>query len=349
MVWAWRPSVSGAFRDGVPGAGVMEFGPVSLGEAEGAILAHSLKGPGWVLKKGALLQGADIARLRTAGIDRVVVAWLCPGDVHEDAAAAQLAQAIGVGSGLLIDGAATGRANLRAPHPGVVAVSAAQIHAINALDPMLTIATVAPWQRLEPRGLAATVKVISYAIPAGILDEACAIAAGAMRFHPVQAKRAVLIQTEVGAGDGARGHHALAHRMERLGVDLAPKVVVPHQEQALAKALNATTGADVIFVLTGSATSDPQDVAPQAVRLAGGRVERYGMPVDPGNLLFLGDLSGVPVIGLPGCARSIALNGADWVLERVLCGVPVTSADIAAMGVGGLLKEIPSRPQPRSG
>ena len=53
------------------------------------------------------------------------------------------------------------------------------------------------------------------------------------------------------------------------------------------------------------------------------------------------------MIGLPGCARSPALNGADWVLERILCDVPVTDADVAAMGVGGLLKEIPTRPQPR--
>ena len=71
------------------------------------------------------------------------------------------------------------------------------------------------------------------------------------------------------------------------------------------------------------------------------------MPVDPGNLLFLGHLGDRPVIGLPGCARSPALNGADWVLERVICGQEVTSADIAAMAVGGLLKEIPTRPQPR--
>ena len=71
--------------------------------------------------------------------------------------------------------------------------------------------------------------------------------------------------------------------------------------------------------------------------------------VDPGNLLFLGTLSERPVIGLPGCARAPALNGADWVLARVMCGINVTDADIAAMGVGGLLKEIPSRPQPRAG
>ena len=86
-----------------------------------------------------------------------------------------------------------------------------------------------------------------------------------------------------------------------------------------------------------------QDVAPGAVRRAGGTVDRFGMPVDPGNLLFLGSIGQTPVIGLPGCVRSPALNGADWVMERLICGVPVSGADIAGMGVGGLLKEIPTR------
>ena len=99
--------------------------------------------------------------------------------------------------------------------------------------------------------------------------------------------------------------------------------------------------------MTGSATSDLHDVAPEAVRRAGGQVERFGMPVDPGNLLFTGRIGTRPVIGLPGCARSPALNGADWVLERLACGLEVGDDDIAAMGVGGLLKEIPLRPQLR--
>jgi molybdenum cofactor cytidylyltransferase len=101
------------------------------------------------------------------------------------------------------------------------------------------------------------------------------------------------------------------------------------------------------MILTASATSDPEDVGPAAVRAAGGIVERFGMPVDPGNLLFLGRVGTRPVIGLPGCARSPAPNGADWVLERVVCGVEVTDADIAAMGVGGLLKETAARGRPR--
>jgi molybdenum cofactor cytidylyltransferase len=105
----------------------------------------------------------------------------------------------------------------------------------------------------------------------------------------------------------------------------------------------------MVLILTGSATSDLHDTAPQALRLAGGTVLRFGMPVDPGNLLFLGRLATRPVVGLPGCARSPALNGADWVLERLACGLEVGDAQIAAMGVGGLLKEIPIRPHLREG
>jgi molybdenum cofactor cytidylyltransferase len=37
------------------------------------------------------------------------------------------------------------------------------------------------------------------------------------------------------------------------------------------------------------------------------------------------------------------------VLERYACGLVVTDEDIAGMGVGGLLKEIAIRPQPREG
>jgi molybdenum cofactor cytidylyltransferase len=124
--------------------------------------------------------------------------------------------------------------------------------------------------------------------------------------------------------------------------------VVPHATDALAAAISGAD-ADMVLILTGSATSDRNDVGPAGLMSAGGALTRFGMPVDPGNLLFLGTLRETPVIGLPGCARSPKLNGADWVIERIACGLEVSSQDIADMGVGGLLKEIPSRPQPRDG
>lgn len=71
------------------------------------------------------------------------------------------------------------------------------------------------------------------------------------------------------------------------------------------------------------------------------------MPVDPGNLMLVGRLAGIPVIGAPGCARSPSQNGFDWVLTRLIAGIAVARADVVRMGVGGLLKEIATRPQPR--
>ncbi len=165
--------------------------------------------------------------------------------------------------------------------------------------------------------------------------------------RPAALRHAVLIQTTTAEDDGEKGYHAIQTRLAALNVQLAPKVLVRHRQDEIAAAVTRATGAELILILTASATSDPQDVAPAALRQAGGQVDRFGMPVDPGNLLFLGRLGATPVIGLPGCAKSPALNGADWVMERIICGVPVTSADIAAMGAGGLLKEVAARGRPR--
>ncbi|MFQ6548903.1 molybdopterin-binding protein [Aestuariibius sp. 2305UL40-4] len=327
----------------------MEFGEVPLSEAEGAVLAHSMAVDGGRIRKGAVLTAADLERLAAAGQDRVWIARLGPEDVAEDAAAARLAAAIApepAALDLRIGAAGTGRVNLFATGPGIVEVDASAIAAINGVDPMITIATVPEWHRLEAGGMAATIKIIAYGVPEAALAAACAGAEGALRVRPAVLRRAMLIETEVGLPLGDKGRRALEMRLQRLGVGLEEYRVVPHRVEDLAEAL-AASEAEVLFVLTGSATSDPRDTAPDAVRVAGGTVERFGMPVDPGNLLFIGELGGRPVIGLPGCARSPALNGADWVLERVLCGVPVSGADIAAMGVGGLLKEMPSRPVPR--
>lgn len=322
----------------------MRFGPVPLDQALGAILAHSVPLPGTRLRKGLILTAADLASLRAHGVAEVTVARLDPSDVHEDAAALAVATAIlPPNSGLTLRPVGTGRVNLHAATPGVLEVLSGPVTALNAVDPMITLATVACWQRLAAGEMAATVKIIAYGVDGTALERACTAGQGALRLRPPTLTRAALIQTATAADSGEAGHRAITQRLSALNVTLAAKIVVPHREADLAAALREMAGVDLILILTASATSDPLDVAPQALRLAGGMVHRFGMPVDPGNLLFLGQLGAVPVIGLPGCAKSPALNGADWVMERLICGVPVTSADIAAMGVGGLLKEIPVR------
>lgn len=330
----------------------MDFGELPTEEAAGAILAHSVHTEGRTWKKGIVLGAGDIVALKKAGLDRLTVARLGPDDVDENTAAAELAAALvpdpekaalGVGK------AATGRVNLKAVGPGIVEMDRDAIDRLNQIDPVLTLATLAPWTRVSARTLVGTVKIIAYGLPRAALEEAKAIARAAIRVRPVERKSAGLILTTVPGQKPSlndKGQAAVAERLRLLGIDLAEVVDVPHETTDIAGALKDLPG-DLALILTGSATSDLHDTAPEGVRAAGGVVERFGMPVDPGNLLFIGTQGDRPVIGLPGCARSPALNGADWVLERIACGLDVSGADIAAMGVGGLLKEIPIRPHPR--
>lgn len=327
----------------------MKFGSVPVGDAVGAILAHSIELDGRRLRKGVVLDAAHISQMQAADIGEVIVARLEQGDVPEDAAARALAHALVPDperAALVLTNAFTGRVNLLAEGPGVAVLDVAALEALNRVHPMITLATVPQHAQMRPRGMVATIKIISYAVPGLALKKACAVAQQSIRLARPVMKTASLIITEIPGGAGEKGRAAIEARVKALGLEMVEVRVIPHETAALAESIKQIDG-DLTLILTGSATSDAHDVGPAALRAAGGQVARFGMPVDPGNLLFLGDITGRPVIGLPGCARAPALNGADWVLSRVVCGVAVSADDIAGMGVGGLLKEIPTRPQPR--
>jgi molybdenum cofactor cytidylyltransferase len=324
----------------------MRFGPVPLSEAEGTILAHSVALPEGRLRKGCTLGPNEITQLRATGLTEVIAARLDPDDLHEDAAALAIAQAIvpdPQAAGLDLRPVGTGRVNLHARSAGVLEVWADRVNALNDVDPMITFATVPRWQRLAAGEMAATVKIISYGVAGSAVAAASRAGTSALRLRPVLLRRVALLETHTDPDVKPLGADAITHRLTALGAVLTSHLHSPHREADLSATLASVAEAELILILTASATSDPHDVAPAAVRRAGGRVDRFGMPVDPGNLLFLGSLNGTPVIGLPGCVRSPALNGADWVMERLICGIPVTAQDIAGMGVGGLLKEIPTR------
>ncbi len=333
----------------------MRFGPLALGEAEGAILAHTLRLPtGRVLKKGRALSAADIAALGAAGRADVVAAKLEAGDVHEDAAAATLAGAL-VGAGLRAAEASTGRCNLYAQVQGVLVVDRERLDRVNAIDESLTVATLEPFAVVQPRALVVTVKIIPFGVRAESLEACLAAARGPTplaRVAPLQAAAAGLILTQVpGLAPSVleRAAESQRTRMARLGGSVRKEIRCAHDEASVAEAIGAllVAGCAPILILGASAIVDRRDVIPRAVERAGGVVEHLGMPVDPGNLLLLARHGATPVIGLPGCARSLEPSGADRVLERALAGIPVTGRDLMRMGAGGLLTEARSRPQPR--
>ncbi len=285
----------------------MRFGPVAVGDAEGAVLAHAVPVPGGKLKKGRVLSGADLAALRAAGLAQVIVARLDPSDVPEDAAAAKACGGAGArpcGGGPTAGGALYRPGQHPRDRAGVVALDAGAIARLNDVDPMITLATVPQWQRVEAGMMVGTVKIIAYAVPEVALSEACVAGAGAMRrLAPVLAS-ADLIVTETAPGAAAeedKGVRAVWARVARLGLAQGMTRIVAHETGAVAQAI-AGSRADMVLILTGSATSDIADVVPSGLVAAGGTVVRFGMPVDPGNLLVLGRIGARPVIGLPGCA-----------------------------------------------
>jgi molybdenum cofactor cytidylyltransferase len=255
----------------------MKFGHFSLGEALGAILAHSIATPEGILKKGRVLNAADLARLAAAEHTQVVAARLQEGDIGEDEAAHRIAVA-SAGPGVRIAPPFTGRANLYADAAGLAAFDAPLVAAVNGLSEEITLATLLPFERVGTGQMIATVKVITFSVPESIVAKAEAM---------------------LKAGPSLAAVHTFAKKAAGL--------------------------------------------IPAALMRVGGEVVRLGMPVDPGNLILLGRIGTTA----PSCAASAKLNGFDWVLQRRLAGLRLGMTEMAAMGLGGLLKEIPARPQPR--
>ncbi|MFQ5955711.1 MAG: NTP transferase domain-containing protein, partial [Kiloniellales bacterium] len=333
----------------------MIFGETPLEAAEGAILAHSLRLKDRALKKGRVLSADDVAALRAAELSTVVAARLEPGDVAEDEAATRVAAAI-AGENLTQSAAFTGRCNLFSRIHGVLVVERARLDELNLLHESITVATLMPFEVVEARQMTATIKVIPFAAPAAVVARCEALADDHGPLIQVAALKpvsAALIQTErPGLKQSILDNttRSVSGRLESLDSRLADERRCPHEVGAVANRIAdmVAAGHGLVMVSGASAIVDRRDVIPAAIEQAGGAVEHFGMPVDPGNLMLMGRVGTVPVLGLPGCARSPSLNGFDWVLRRLVAGLAVSGAEVMAMGAGGLLKEISSRPLPRT-
>jgi molybdenum cofactor cytidylyltransferase len=333
----------------------MKFGAVPVGEAEGSVAVHSIRQGGLVLKKGTLIGKDEIAALKAAGIEEIVVARTEPGDVSEDAAAAEIAAAV-AGQGVHVERAFTGRANLFAETAGVLVVDRDAIDRLNQVDESITFATLPAYKPVVAGEMIATVKIIPFAVAEKARDAALAVAQAArplVRIAPYRIRKIGVVSTVLPGLASKVIDKTLKVTQERLtpaGATIVAEQRVAHEQRALAHAMEEVLGegAELVIVFGASAIADRRDVIPAAVEAIGGRIEHFGMPVDPGNLLLVAQARGSPVVGAPGCARSPKENGFDWVLMRLLAGLDVPRAAITGMGVGGLLMEIVTRPQPRA-
>jgi len=333
----------------------MKFGPLAVDEAVGALAAHSLRVGDAVIRKGATISSEHAARLKASGIDTITAVRLEPGDVGEDEAALRLARAV-AGPEVRVEQPFTGRSNLYAASAGLLAGDKPIVDSLNGIDEAITFATLPVFKPVVEGEMIGTVKIIPYAVAGSVLEAGLAVAArgAALAVAPYALRKVGAISTltpGLKPSVVAKTIRVLGERLAPAGAALVAQAMTPHETAPLAEALTRQTesGAELIVVFGASAIADRRDVIPAAIEQAGGQIEHFGMPVDPGNLLLIGRIGTTPVIGAPGCARSPKENGFDWVLQRLLAGIPVTRAEVTALGVGGLLMEIVSRGQPRDG
>ena len=332
----------------------MIFATIPLDEAKGCILAHSHRLDGRMLRKGSVIDDNALVALRAAGHTEITAIRLQPGDVPEDIAADRLAETL-LTPLIARSRAATGRVNLSAEVSGLLRVNAAKVDQLNTIDESLTIGTLPDYAVMSPKELLATIKIIPFAVPGHILSVAETLArqgTPALNLHPFPALKVGLILTELpGMKDSvaAKTIEVTTARVTALSGTVLPPIRCPHEEVAIVTALGQlqTQGADIYLIAGASAVVDREDVCPAAIVRAGGEILHFGMPVDPGNQICLGQIEDKPTLVLPGCARSPKLNGIDFVLTRLFAGLKVTAADVMRMGVGGLLKEMDNRPMPR--
>ena len=332
------------------------FGSVDAKAAVGAMLAHRIATSNGTLCKGHVLSSSDVRLLLADGHHRIVVHRLEPSEIDEATAAEFVSQPF-VSDGIEARTAVGGRINFYSRSTGLFRANRSLVDNFNEVDDAVTFACLADFSRVRTGDLVATIKIIPLAVSRKSVAEAWRIASttAPMVLKPFLHHTATLVSTiseGLAAKTIAKTIKITSDRLLARNSELISEVVTDHSVESLADVFRSQAAIQrnhphLIIVFGASAVADANDVIPVAIRSAGGHVERIGMPVDPGNLAVLGNLGDTVVIGAPGCARSPAMNGLDFILDRVIAGEDVSRAVVAGMGVGGLLKEMEDRTQRR--
>jgi hypothetical protein len=311
---------------------------------EGSILARDLTVAGERWSKGRRLSNDDLEALgRAEPAESVTVLIVEAGELHEDEAAARLAQAV-AGPGLEVRGPNQSRIDLLAASAGVVNVRIPELERLNRLDP-LEVFTVFDGQIVERGDLVASIKVAPHVVEAATVEAGVRLADFGTQplvwVAPFIAGRVgVIVKESVRATARERFEASVHAKVEGLGSSIVGIEYVEDDAEAVETALATfTRGPEPVdLVLTaGAASTDPADATFTAIQALGGRIVRRGVPAHPGSMLWLARIGQVAILGLPTCGAYSKATAADLLLPRLLSGEPASERTVAKLGHGGIL------------
>ncbi len=328
----------------------------SLGPREsiGLVLAQTYNLPSKTISKGTFITNEIFAYFKTENVRTILCAVPEEDDIHEDEAAEAISNAIDKNQ-MYAERASTGRVNFKSNSLCLVRYERDFIREVNLVDESIAFSIVEHNQLIAKNDLIATLKIIPFFTKKKYVNQVIKILAKdeIFKIHSLKKKEVTLIQT---CFEWQRKSiftatsNVTRSRLEALGCPLKKETLIPHNHKSLCSEIESSidSGAQVLLISGASAITDRSDYIPKAILAVGGEIIQFGLPVDPGNLLLIGQIGSTTIIGMPGCARSPKLNGFDWVLQLLMANIPINKAELADMGAGGLLMEIASRPLPRA-
>lgn len=316
-------------------------------EAVGHVLCHDLT---QIIKdqykdarfrKGHVVTAEDIPVLLSMGKEHLYVWEMTPGMVHENDAAERL-YALCANANMDRTEVKEGKIELKAACDGLFRVNSEKLIAVNTTEDIM-IATRKGGTAVRKGDKLAGMRVIPLIIEEEKLRaaEQAAGEAPLLELRPWVRKTAAIVATgsEVKKGliqdtfTPVVKDKLATYGMETISVSYSGDGV---ENVAAAVAEARRTGADVILC-TGGMSVDPDDNTPGGIKASGAKIVTYGAPVLPGAMFLLGYYEdGTPVMGLPGCVMYAGATIFDLVLPFVAADVPVTRAQIVALGEGGL-------------
>lgn len=320
---------------------------IPVQEAVGHVLCHDLtrivrgefKGPQF--RKGHVVTEEDIPMLLSMGKEHLYVWEMEPGMLHENDGAEALC-ALCFGENMARSEVKEGKIELTATCDGLFRVDTARLTAVNMIEELM-IATRHSNTPVKAGDKLCGTRVIPLVIREEKL-QAAREAAGdkpLLEVLPYRRKTVGVVTT------GSEVFHGriqdtftpvIMDKLRAYGMEMTVHELSDDGMDNIVAAIEKVRKAGVDLVLcTGGMSVDPDDNTPGAIKTSGAKIVTYGAPVLPGAMFLLGYYDdGTPVMGLPGCVMYAGATIFDLILPRVAADVPVTRAEIAAMGNGGL-------------
>jgi hypothetical protein len=326
---------------------------IELKAALGLRLAHDIteirpeefKGPAF--RKGHTVCDEDLCHLQRLGKNHLYVMDLEEDEIHENEAAALLAESLSGEGVIWKNEPKEGKIGLHAGRDGLLRVDTAALAALNMVDEVMC-ATLHNNTLVREGDLVAATRAIPLVMKRAPIERAAAIAGQnghVLSVRPLRQARAGLVITGNEVYQGLiedRFAPILREKVEALGSEVAAVDFAPDDAEFIAAVIRAqlNKGCDLLF-LTGGMSVDPDDVTRHGIRLAGATEIHYGSAVLPGAMFLVAYVGDVPLLGVPGCGLYHRATVLDLVLPRILAGERIGKKDLAFLGHGGLCRDCP--------